>query len=143
MAAAVPLTKLERYVVNEETQLPAVFLAFCASTPRGGHAVYKALDAKAVGLLKDHNEAEDKVVHALQERLQYLRQGNNMVHDCQAIDALRTATYAKMNSAGAVMPQHAFKAQVERVLSTIAAEEASGRQKGDGGCDNGGAAALM
>jgi len=134
VAAAVPLIKLEWYVVNEETQLLAVFLAFCVTVyTQGGDAIYKALDAKAVGLLKEHTEAEDKVLRALEERLQFLQQGNNMVSDFEAIDALRTDTYAKMNSAGAVMPQHKFKAQVERVIAMIAAEEASVAEKAKAG----------
>ena len=57
---------------------------------------------------------EDNFLHAPEERLQFLHQGNNIVHDCQAIDALRTAPCEKVNAAGAVMPRHALKAPVER-----------------------------
>jgi len=134
VVAAVPLIKLEWYVVNEETQLLAVFLAFCVTVyTQGGDMIYKMLDQKAVNLLKEHNEAEDKVLHALEERLEFLQQGNNMVDDFEAINDLRSTTFEKLNAAGAIMPKHEFKAQVERILSMIAAEEASVAEKAKAG----------
>ena len=130
VAAAVPLIKLEWYVVNEETQLLAVFLAFCVTLySQGGDAIYKALDEKAVNLLKDHNEAEDKVITALEHKLEFLKANKNMVNDFEAINAIRAETYKKLNAAGAIKPQHDFKAQVERMLNMISHEEASVTEK--------------
>lgn len=130
VAAAVPLIKFDWYVINEETQLMAVFLAFCVTVyTQGGDAIYKALDEKAVNLLKEHNEAEDKVIEALEQKLVFLKANQNMVNDFNAINEVRSATYEKLNAAGAVKPQHDFKVQVERMLSMIAAEEASVTEK--------------
>jgi hypothetical protein len=130
VAAAVPAIKLEWYVINEETQLLAVFLAFCVTLyTQGGDAIYKALDQKAVDLLKEHNEAEDKVIAALEHNLEFLQAGKNMVNDFNAINDIRATTYEKLNAAGAIKPQHDFKAQVERMLNMIAAEEASVTEK--------------
>lgn len=130
VAAAVPLIKLEWYVINEETQLLAVFLAFCVTFyTQGGDAVYKALDEKAVNLLKEHNEVEDKVIAALENKLEYLKANQNQVNDFEAINAIRASTYEKLNSAGAVKPQHDFKVQVERMLNMIAQEESSVTEK--------------
>jgi len=130
VAAAVPAIKLEWYVINEETQLLAVFLAFCVTLyTQGGDAIYKALDQKAVDLLKEHNEAEDKVIAALEHKLEFLQAGKNMVNDFNAINDIRATTYEKLNAAGAIKPQHDFKAQVERMLNMIAAEEASVTEK--------------
>lgn len=126
VAAAVPLIKLEWYVVNEETQLLAVFLAFCVTLySQGGDAIYKALDEKAVNLLKEHTAAEEKVIEALETKLEFLKANQNMVNDFEAINAVRAATYEKLNAAGAVKPQHDFKIQVERMLNMIAQEETS------------------
>jgi 6-pyruvoyl-tetrahydropterin synthase len=130
VAAAVPLIKFDWYVVNEETQLLAVFLAFCVTVyTQGGDAIHKALDEKAVNLLKEHNEAEDKVIEALESKLEFLKANQNMVNDFNAINELRAETYEKLNAAGAIKPKHDFKAQVERMLTMIAAEEASVTEK--------------
>ena len=130
VAAAVPLIKFDWYVINEETQLLAVFLAFCVTVyTQGGDAIYKAIDEKAVNLLKEHNEAEEKVIQALEQKLVFLKANQNMVNDFNAINEIRAETYEKLNAAGAIKPQHDFKAQVERMLNMIAAEEASVTEK--------------
>lgn len=130
VAAAVPLLKFEWYIVNEETQLMAVFLAFCVTLyTQGGDAIYKSLDQKAVDLLKEHNEAEDKVIETLEQKLVFLKANQNMVNDFNSINEIRAATYDKLNAAGAVKPKHDFKSQVERMLNMIAAEEASVTEK--------------
>lgn len=130
IAAAVPLIKFDWYVINEETQLAAVFLAFCVTFyTQGGDAVFKMLDQKAVDLLKEHNEAEDKVIEALEQKLVFLKANQNMVEDFNTINEIRAETYEKLNAAGAVKPLHDFKTQVERMLNMIAAEEASVTEK--------------
>jgi len=130
IVAAVPLIKFDWYVINEETQLLAVFLAFCVTLyTQGGEAIYKSLDEKARNLLKEHNQAEDKVIEALEQKLVFLEANQNMANDFTAINEVRAATYEKLNAAGAVKPQHDFKAQVERMLNMIAAEEASVTEK--------------
>jgi len=130
MFAAVPILKLDLYVVNEETQLAAVFVAFCvAFWSSGGDAVHKALDEKAVNLLKEHNEAEDKVISALEQKLEFLKANQNMVNDFEAINAIREESYEKLNAAGAVKPSHDLKGQMERILNMIATEEATVMEK--------------
>ncbi|KAL7529189.1 hypothetical protein ACHAWF_002875 [Thalassiosira exigua] len=130
VAAAVPAIKLEWYVVNEETQLLAVFLAFVVTFyTQGGQIVYDSLDAKAQQILKEHTEAEDKVVQALETKLDFLKANRNMVNDFEAINEVRAAAYDKLNAAGAVKPQHDLKSQIERMLGMIAAEEASVAEK--------------
>jgi len=131
VAAAVPILKFDWYVVNEETQLLAVFLAFCVTVhSQGGDAIYRSLDQKAQTLLKEHNEAEDKAIEALEQKLVFLKANKNTVNDFNAINGIREETYEKLNAAGAVKPHHDLKAQVERVLSIIAAEETSVAEKG-------------
>lgn len=130
IVAAVPLLKLDYYVINEETQLLAVFVAFCVTLyTQGGDAIFNALDQKAVDLLKEHNDAEDKVIETLEQKLVFLKANQNMVNDFNAINEIRAETYVKLNAAGAIKPQHDFKAQVERILNMIAAEEASVTEK--------------
>jgi len=130
ITAAVPLIQFDWYVVNEETQLMAVFIAFCVTLySQGGDAIYKALDAKAVNLLKEHTEAEDKVIQALENKLQYLQANQNTVNDFEAINDIRKDTYEKLNAAGAIKPQHDLKAQVEKMITMSAAEEASVTEK--------------
>jgi len=130
ITAAVPILKLDLYVVNEETQLAAVFVAFCvAFWTQGGDAIHTMMDEKAKNLLKDHNEAEDKVISALTQKLDFLKANQNMVNDFEAINQIRTESYEKLNAAGAVKPHHDMKAQMERVLNMIAQEEATVTEK--------------
>jgi hypothetical protein len=130
IAAAVPIIQFDWYVINEETQLAAVFIAFCVTLyTQAGDAIYKALDQNAQTLLKDHTEAEEKVIAALEEKLHFLKANQNMVNDFQAINALREKAYNNLNAAGVVKPKHDFKAQVERVLQMVAVEEANVTEK--------------
>jgi len=130
VAAAVPLIKFDWYVVNEETQLAAVFLAFCVTLyTQGGDAIYKSLDERAQTILKEHNEAEDKVIEALQKQLDFLQGNTQQVEHFEAIHKMRGEAYERLNAAGAIKPQHELKAQVEKMLDMIVAEEASVTEK--------------
>lgn len=130
MTLAVPAIKLDWYVVNEETQLAAVFVAFCVATyTQGGKAIHDSLDERAQTLLKEHNETEDKVIAALEQKLDFLKANQNMVNDFEAINKIREESYVNLNAAGVIKPQHDFKNQVERMLSMIATEEASVTEK--------------
>lgn len=130
MTAAIPLVHFDWYVINEETQLAAVFVAFCVCVyTQGGEAIHKSLDQKAVDLLREHNEAEDKVIEAMENKLEALKSTTGQVEHFEAVQALRGASYDKLNAAGKVKPQYEFRSQVERVLAMIAAEEASVAEK--------------
>jgi len=130
VTAAVPIIHFEWYVVNEETQLAAVFLAFCvACYTQGGDAIYNSLNEKVQAMLKEHNEAEDKVIAALEQKRDFLMANQNMVNDFESINKLREESYTKLNAAGAVKPTHDFKAQVERALNMIVQEEANVTEK--------------
>lgn len=123
VAAAVPLIKYEWLVINEETQLAAVFLAFCVTLyTQGGDALYKYMDVTAQNILKEHNEAEDKVIEALEQKLEFLKANSNMVNDFEAINALLEQAYINLNAAGKIKPLHDMKTQVERVMAMIAQE---------------------
>lgn len=96
---------------------------------QGGDAIHNALDERAKTLLKDHNEAEDKVIVALEQKLDFLKANQNMVNDFEAINAIRVDSYEKLNAAGAIKPQHDLKVQMERILNMIAQEEATVTEK--------------
>ena len=130
VAVAVPLVTFDWYVVNEETQLAAVFLAFCVTLyTQGGDAIYKSLDERAQTILKEHNEAEDKVIEALQKQLDFLKGNTEQVDHFEAIHQMRGEAYERLNAAGAIKPQHELKAQVEKMLDMIVAEETSVTEK--------------
>lgn len=130
ITAAIPLVKYEWYVINEETQLMAVFIAFCVTVySQAGDAIYKSLDATAQDILKEHTEVEEKVIEALQEKLEALQANENMVQDFEEINTMRETAYANLNAAGAIKPKHDFKVQVEKVLNIIQAEEFSVAEK--------------
>jgi len=130
ITAAVPAIHFEWYVVNEETQLLAVFVAFCvAFYSQGGDAVFKALDAKSKAILQEHNEAEDKVIAALETKRDFLTTNQGMVEDFKSINTMREDSYVKLNAAGKIKPLHDLKGQMERVLNMIVQEEASMAEK--------------
>jgi len=130
ITAAIPIIKFDWYVINEETQLAGVFIAFCVALySQGGDAIYKSLDETAQNILKEHHEAEDKVIAALEQKLEFLQANKGQVEHFEAINAIREEAYKNLNAAGAVKPQHDFKAQVEKMLNMIATEEASNQEK--------------
>lgn len=130
ITAAIPAIHFEWYVVNEETQLAAVFIAFCVTVyTQAGDAIYASLDEKSQTILKEQSEVEEKVISALEEKLEFLKENSNLVQYFEGIHQLRKESYDRLNAAGAIKPQHDFKAQVERLLGMIAAEEASVRDK--------------
>mmetsp|Transcript_11902 Transcript_11902/g.14866 ORF Transcript_11902/g.14866 Transcript_11902/m.14866 type:complete len:303 (+) Transcript_11902:141-1049(+) len=130
LTAAIPIVHYDWYVINEETQLAAVFIAFCvAFYTHGGDIVYKSLHEQGEAILKEQNEVEDKVIEALEEKLAYLKDNSNVVEYFEAINAERAQAYERLNAAGAIKPQHDFKAQIERALNMIAQEEASVAEK--------------
>jgi len=130
ITAAIPIIHFEWYVINEETQLAAVFIAFCVTVyTQAGDAIYNMLDEKSVTIMKEQNEVEEKVISALEDKLEFLKENANLVQYFEGIHQLRKESYDRLNAAGAIKPQHDFKAQVERLLGMIAAEEASVRDK--------------
>jgi CO dehydrogenase nickel-insertion accessory protein CooC1 len=84
---------------------------------------------EAKSILKLQNDAEDEVISKLQENLDYMDLTENVVDDYQNVLDLTKDSYAKLNAAGKIKPQHELKAQVEKVLSMIANEEQSAYSK--------------
>jgi len=124
IAAAVPMLTYEWYVVNEETQLAACFIAFCVSVYYGaGDMLYKAMTEPGLEILKEQNEVEQKLIESLEQELLFYKAQGNKVEDFEAINQIRAKAYADLNAAGLVKPQHDLKAQMEKVVALIAAEE--------------------
>jgi len=124
VALAVPILKFEWFLVNEETLLASTFIGFCVvAYTQGGDIINKSLREESQAMLKLQNEAEDEMIAKLQENLEYMKLTENIVQDYQDVMDLTKESYEKLNAAGKVRPQHNLKAQVERVLTMIAAEE--------------------
>lgn len=65
----------------------------------------------------------------LQEKVDDIKLQSRVVQDAEDIKALKIQTYEKLNAAGKIKPQYEFKAQVEKLLSMMEAEELSMREK--------------
>jgi F-type H+-transporting ATPase subunit b len=130
IAFAVPALSYEWYLVNEETQLAACFIAFTMLIyQQFGGSIHEFLAADGKRMLKDHNAKENDIIQMLQEQLDDMKMQSNIVKDAQDIQAVREATYEKLNAAGQIKPQYDFKAQMEKVLGMLATEEASMTEK--------------
>mmetsp|Transcript_32469 Transcript_32469/g.36939 ORF Transcript_32469/g.36939 Transcript_32469/m.36939 type:complete len:306 (-) Transcript_32469:148-1065(-) len=130
LVVAVPLIKYELLVINEETQLLAVFCAFCVTMyTQGGDAMYKAMDETAQSILKEHTEAENRVIDSLKEKRDFLMASTNSVNDFQAINVIREEAYVNLNNAGIIKPKHDLKAQVEKMINMISQEEKNVAEK--------------
>lgn len=126
IAFAVPAINYEWYIVNEETQLAACFIAFTAIVYKQfGGLIHDALAEDGKRLLEEHNRVEDEILGILKQKRDDIIGQANVVHDAQDIHALKVATYEKLNAAGKIKPQHDFKAQIEKLLSMIKFEEAN------------------
>lgn len=74
-------------------------------------------------MLKLQNDAEDEVISKLESNLEYMKITENIVQDYQDALDLTTDSYAKLNAAGKIKPQHDLKAQMEKMLIMVANEE--------------------
>jgi hypothetical protein len=130
IAFAVPAIHYEWYIVNEETQLAACFIAFTAIVYKQfGGAIHDMLQEDGVRILEEHNKLEDAIIHDLQDKLYDVQMQEHVVQDAMDIKELRVASYVKLNAAGIIKPQFEFKAQMERLLTMMAAEEVSMQEK--------------
>lgn len=126
IAFAVPALSYEWYLINEETQLAACFIAFTMIVyQQFGGSIHDYLAADGKRMLQEHNLKEDEIVQLLQDQLDDMHMQAEVVKDAHDIYTVREVTYEKLNAAGHIKPQHDFKAQVEKLLHMVATEEAS------------------
>jgi len=130
IAVAIPAISQEWFTINEETQLMACFVAFCVTAyTQGGDAIYKSLNEKAVNLLKEHNEVEDRVINQISGDIDLLKADLGVAETYKEINGVREGTYAKLNTIGAMKPKYDFKVHVERMIDMIATEETNVSEK--------------
>uniref|UniRef100_A0A7S3LAT6 ATP synthase subunit b n=1 Tax=Amphora coffeiformis TaxID=265554 RepID=A0A7S3LAT6_9STRA len=131
IALAVPAIQYEWYLVNEETQLMACFIAFTSIIYKQfGGVIQEALEADGKRVLAEHNAAEDQVISSLKVSIENIKSQESLADEITAVKALKAETYAKLNKVGEVKPLYDFKAQVEKLLSMISHEEAVMQEKG-------------
>jgi len=130
VALAVPILEFQWFDPDAETLLASTFLGFCVvAYTQGGDMMANMFKDEAKDMLKAQNEAEDEVISKLEESVEYMKLTENIVDDYQAVYDLTEETYAKMNASGKIKPQHELKAQVEKMLTMIAAEETNSYEK--------------
>lgn len=130
IAFAVPAVSYEWYLVNEETQLAACMIMFSALVYKNfGPMLGTMLEEDGKRITEDANKVEDAILSTLKEKKNDLLMMQNIVQDAQDIHTLKEETYVKYNAAGKIKPLHEFKAQMERVLHMVAAEEAAVTEK--------------
>ena len=115
---------------DAETLLASTFLGFCVvAYTQGGDMMATMFKDEAKEMLKVQNQAEDEVIAKLEESVEYMKLTENIVEDYQAVYDLTEESYAKLNASGKIKPQHKLKAQMEKMLTMIAAEEANQYEK--------------
>jgi len=130
VALAVPILEFQWFDPDAETLLASTFLGFCVvAYTQGGDMMANMFKDEAKDMLKAQNEAEDEVIAKLEESVEYMKLTENIVEDYQAVYDLTEASYAKLNASGKIKPQHELKAQMEKMLSLMAAEEANAYEK--------------
>jgi Mitochondrial ATP synthase B chain precursor (ATP-synt_B) len=131
IALGVPIIHYEWYVINEETQLAACFIAFSMIVYKElGQTITQALSEDAIKTLKEQNAQEDRYIASLKVKHEELLLQDNIVQDNKDILALKYETYKRLNETGKVKPLHDFKGQIEKALSVIAVEEMNAKEKG-------------
>jgi len=130
IAFAVPAIHYEWYLINEETQLAACFVGFCGVVYKQfGGVIFDALEEEGNQVLAQTNAAEDEVIGDLTKGIEELESQLGIVDELENIKQLKIETYEQLNEVGKVKPLYNFKAQVEKLLKAIAAEEAAGQEK--------------
>lgn len=130
VALAVPILEFQWFDPDAETLLASTFLGFCVvAYTQGGDMMATMFKDEAKEMLKAQNEAEDDVIAKLEETVEYMKLTENIVEDYQAVYDLTEESYAKLNASGKIKPQHELKAQMEKMLAMVAAEEANNYEK--------------
>jgi hypothetical protein len=133
VACAVPILEFQWFQPDAETLLASTFLGFCVvAYTQGGDMMSDMFKGEAKDMLKAQNEAENEVIAKLEETVEYMELTENIVEDYQAVYDLTEASYAKLNASGKIKPQHELKAQMEKMLTMIAAEETNAYEKAKG-----------
>jgi len=124
VAAAVPILEFQYFIPNEETLLASTFLGFCVvAYTQGGEMMANMFKEEANSMLKAQNNAEEEVISKLEETVEYMELTENIVDDYQGVMDLTEVSYAKLNASGKIRPQYLLKAQMEKMLTMVAAEE--------------------
>jgi len=130
VALAVPILEFQWFDPDAETLLASTFLGFCVvAYTQGGDMMANMFKDEAKDMLKAQNDAEDEVIAKLEESVEYMKLTENIVEDYGAVYDLTDSSYAKLNASGKIKPQHELKAQMEKMLTVIAAEEANAYEK--------------
>jgi hypothetical protein len=118
------------FIPNEETLLASTFLGFCVvAYTQGGELMANAFKEESKAMLQVQNDAEDKIIAKMEETVEYMKLTENIVEDYKDVLDLTEQSYEKLNKAGAIKPQHDLKAQMEKMLSIVAAEETNAYEK--------------
>jgi len=124
VVAAVPILEFQWFIPNEETLLASTFIGFCVvAYTQGGEMMANMFKEEANSMLKAQNNAEEEVISKLEETVDYMKVTENIVDDYQGVMDLTTTSYEKLNASGKIKPQYLLKAQMEKMLSMVAAEE--------------------
>ncbi|KAL7579458.1 hypothetical protein ACA910_014118 [Epithemia clementina (nom. ined.)] len=130
IAFAVPAIYYEWYIIDAETQLAACFIAFCGVFYKQfGQTIYEYLEEDNKQMLAEINAAEDAIIAKMEASVDDLKLGQGLVEQLEATKHLTEDTFAKLNETGKIKPLYKFKAQVEKLLTVIAAEEAANQEK--------------
>jgi hypothetical protein len=130
VALAVPIIEFNWYNFNEETLLASTFLGFCVvAYTQGGEVIANSFKEESKAMLKAQNEAEIEVIAKLEETVEYMKLTENIVSDYKGVLDLTEESYAKLNAAGKIKPQHDLKAQMEKMLGMVVTEEQSSYEK--------------
>jgi hypothetical protein len=84
---------------------------------------------EANDMLKAQNDAEENVITKLEETVEYMKLTENIVDDYKNVMDLTETSYAKLNTSGAIKPQHLLKSQMEKILGMVATEEHNAYEK--------------
>jgi len=121
---AIPAIQYQWITINEETQLAGVIMGFVAVVwSQAGDMIKGALNESGNKILKESNDLEDEVIGKLETMHAELSLTDNMLKDMEDCHALTDETYEKLNTTGAIKPLYDYKAQMERMITTIEAEE--------------------
>mmetsp|Transcript_14321 Transcript_14321/g.18715 ORF Transcript_14321/g.18715 Transcript_14321/m.18715 type:complete len:300 (-) Transcript_14321:101-1000(-) len=127
----IPAIHYEWFLLNEETQLMACFICFVGVVHKQfGGVIQESLEADGKATLAETNKAEDMMISDLKTTIAEIGAQTGVVEDLEAVKQLKIETYKKLNETGKIKPLHDFKAQFEKLLTVIAAEETIAQEKG-------------
>ena len=121
---AIPIIENKVLMLSEEMQLVGCFAMFCGAAYKlGNEAVADMLDAKAKGIIAQHNALEDEAIAGIKTVVDAHQGRVALLGELKAISAAQADAMALLKTAKTMELQHQVRDSIVKKLDTLVAKD--------------------